>query len=86
MPNPLYNKFGGNRQPNNILSQLIQVQKNPAAILDILLQNGKINQQQYNDMKPFGNNPEQIVNYLVQHGNSNQINQATQMANQINTQ
>ena len=90
MPNPLFNRFGNAKQNNNyqygnnIISQLAQVKKNPAAILDILLQNGKINQKQYNDLQPFKNNPQQIVNYLVQNGNANQINQAQQMAGQIN--
>ena len=57
MPNPLFNRFGNMNQNSggNILHQLAQIKKNPSAILDILLQNGKINQQQYNDLQPCCN-------------------------------
>ena len=95
MPIPLFNRFGGGYQPNNqtggmnnfgggivnALKQYRQLQNNPGAILDILLQNGKINNQQYNELQPIRNDPQQIVNYLVQHGNASQINQAQQIAN-----
>ena len=97
MINPLFNRFGGTYKPNNqtgginnsgsgiinALRQYRQLQNDPGAILDILLQNGKINQQQYNELQPMRNNPQQIVNYLAQHGNSSQINQAKQMANDL---
>lgn len=91
MGNPLFNRFGGGYQPNNqvnnsggiigALRQYRQLQNDPGAILDILLHNGKINQQQYNELQPMRNNPQQIVNYLAQHGNASQINQAQQIAN-----
>ncbi len=88
--NPLFNKYGGINKPqnqnnhsNNILSQFLRLKNNPGAILDVLLQNGKINQQQYNDMQQFKNNPQMIVNYLINSGNGDAINQAKQVANQI---
>ena len=92
MANPLFNRFGNNTQRNNtgnngllnILNQYKQIQNDPGKILDILLNNGKISQQQYNDLQPMRNNPQQIVNYLSQHGNANQINQASQFANIFN--
>ena len=93
MPIPLYNRFGGKHQPNNqvnnsigiadVLKQYRQLQNDPGAILDILLRNNKINQQQYNELQPMRNNPMQIVNYLIQHGNAGQINQAQQNANNV---
>ena len=69
-------------QINNILSQVSALQNNPAAILDILLQHGKINQQQYNELQPYKDNPQQIVSYLISHGNAPQIDQARQQAGQ----
>lgn len=91
MANPLFNRFGnqnnqqyyGQRnQGNNIISQLAMLKKNPGAILDILIQNGKINQQQYNDLQQYKNNPEMIGKYLINSGKANEINQAEQTANQ----
>lgn len=85
MANPLFNRFGGgnNVQPqNNIISQFLRLQKNPGEILDVLLQSGKINQQQYNELQPYKNNPEMIGKYLMDNGNSNSINQIQQMLNQ----
>ena len=86
MSNPLFNRFGNNPAPRsgggllNILNQYRQIQNDPGKILDVLLNNGKINQQQYNDLQPMRNNPKQIVEYLSTHGNASQINQAQQMA------
>lgn len=95
MPIPLFNRFGGgmnmpngtnqnrnNQSNNNLLNQYLQLLKNPSGILDILMQNKKIDQQQYNDLQQYKNNPQQIANYLIQHGNANQINQAQQLAGQ----
>ncbi len=90
MGNPLFNRFGGinnanpnrNYNNNNIFHQLAQIKQNPGAILDILFQNGKINQQQYNDLWQFRNNPEMIGRYLINNGKANEINYAEQMANQ----
>ena len=66
MANPLFNRFGNNTQRNNtgnngllnILNQYKQIQNDPGKILDILLNNGKISQQQYNDLQPMRNNPQ----------------------------
>lgn len=96
MSNPLFNKFGGGNYYSppqrmmpqnsgngliNLIRQYKQIQNNPGAILDILLQNGKINQQQYNELQSVRNNPQQIFNYLSQHGNASQLNMAQQMFN-----
>lgn len=74
---------GGGNNLLNILNQYAQIKNDPGKIIDILVQNGKINQQQYNELQPMRNNPQQIVNYLFQHGNANQINQAQQIAAQF---
>ena len=90
MSTSLFNRFGNTNQyggfQNNILSQLALVKKNPGAILDILLQSGKINQQQYSDLQKYKNDPQAIVNYLIQNGNAGQINQAQRTAGQFGTQ
>ena len=93
MPTPLFNRFGNfggrqNYQPprnpgNNILHQLAMLKNNPGAILDILLQNGKINQQQYSELQQYKNNPSAIGNYLINHGKQNEIYQAEQEARSI---
>lgn len=84
MANSLFNRFGGgnNVQPqNNIISQFLRLQKNPSEILDVLLQSGKINQQQYNELQPHKNNPEAIGKYLMNNGNGSSINQIQQILN-----
>ena len=90
MSNPLFNRFGNtpqyNHRPanspsNNIISQFLRLKNNPGEILDILLNNGKISQQQYNELQPYKNNPEMIGKYLISHGNSDAINHAEQIAN-----
>ncbi len=93
MPTPLFNRFGNpgwqqNYQPqrnpgNNILHQLAMLKNNPGAILDILLQNDKINQQQYSELQQYKNNPQAIGNYLISHGKQNEIYQAEQDAKSI---
>ena len=96
MPNNLFNRFGnansninnqnyssGNSLPyNNIIAQFMQLNNNPGLILDIMLRNGKINQQQYNELQPYKNNPEMIGQYLMNNGKINEINNATQLAKQ----
>ena len=87
MANPLFNRFGntrmnGNNGVLNILNQYRQVQNDPGKILDILLNNGKINQQQYNDLQQYRNDPKSIAQYLINTGNASQINQAQQLVNQ----
>jgi len=59
------------------------LKNNPGAILDILLQNGKINQQQYSELQQYKNNPEAVGNYLISHGKQNEIYQAEQDAKSI---
>lgn len=90
MSNPLFNRFGNTSMSNNsgnkllsILSQYKQIQNDPGKILDVLLNSGKINQQQYNDLQPLRNNPKQIVEYLSRNGNANQIDQAQRIARQF---
>ncbi len=86
MANPLFNMLGGriNNSPvGNIMNQYMQLKRDPGKILDLLFQNGKINMQQYNDLQPYRNNPQAIVNYLSMNGNANQINTAENLANQL---
>lgn len=87
MSNPLFNKFGGmthqNNYRGNILSQIAQVKRNPGAILDILLQSGKINQQQYGELQPYKNNPQAIFQYLLNSGKQNELRDAEQAINQL---
>lgn len=86
MANPLFNILGGriNNSPvGNIMNQYMQLKQDPGKILDLLFQNGKINMQQYNDLQPYRNNPQAIVNYLSMNGNANQINTAENLANQL---
>lgn len=92
MATSLFNRFGNpgwqqNYQPQrnstNILHQLAMLKNNPGAILDILLQNGKINQQQYSELQQYKNNPQAIGNYLISHGKQNEIYQAEQDAKSI---
>lgn len=88
MANFLFNRFGNNvnynKTPNNnLISQFMSLRNNPSGILDILFQNKKISQQQYNALQPYKNNPEAIAKYLIDNGRSNEIRQAEQAANQI---
>lgn len=89
MPNFLFNRFGNNNlqqsnnNNNNLINQFMSLRNNPSGILDILIQKGKITQQQYNDLQSYKNNPEAIVKYLINNGCSNEIKHAEQAANQI---
>ena len=86
MPTSLFNRFGnmGKRNPqNNLVSQLMSLRSNPGGILDILLQNGKINQQQYSELQPYRNNPEAIGKYLISYGKGAEISNAEQTANMM---
>ena len=89
MGNSLFNRFGNmsnnsvGNSGSNILSYMAQIQKNPGVILDILMQNGKINQQQYNELQQFKNNPKDVVYYLLNNGNPNQKNQMQQSIDQF---
>lgn len=91
MSNPLFNRFGNIGSQNNyrtnsrdnILVQLAQVSRNPSAILDILFRSGKINQQQYNELQQYRNNPEAIGKYLINSGKGGELSQAEQIVNNI---
>ena len=85
MPNFLFNRYGNNNvnrpiynngNNGNILNQFMQCKNNPGAILDILLQKGKITQQQYTDLQQYKNNPEAIGRYLINAVNGQAINGA----------
>lgn len=91
MSNPLFSRFGNNHNATNtnngllnILNQYKQIQNDPGKILDVLLNNGKITQQQYSDLQPIRSDPRQIVEYLSQHGNADQINRVAQLLKQFN--
>ena len=64
-------------------SQLMSLRNNPGGILDILLQSGKINQQQYTELQPYKNNPEVIGKYLINRGFGGAISNAEQTANRM---
>ena len=68
---------------SNIFAQVRQCQQNPNAILDILAQAGKINQQQYQELQQYNGNAQQIVQYLMgqNQGYANQINKIIQQLN-----
>ena len=87
MATPLFQKYGNYQQQNqsrgNLALQLAQLKNNPGYILDILLQNKKITQQQYNELQPYRNNPEAIGKYLINSGKGNEIHQAEQLANTV---
>lgn len=77
MSNPLFNKFGPSQNysrmnPLQMANLFRQVQSNPSKITDLLLQNGRINKQQYDDMQKFGGNPEAIAKYLLENGTMTQ--------------
>ena len=90
MGNSLYNELNGvshsYQQPQNnvmnIMAQLRQVQQNPGAILDIMLQKGRITQQQYQDMQSIRNNPQAVAQYLMNHGHANEIKDKINIAQQ----
>ena len=89
MANSLFQKFGSmvsnhssaSKTNGNILSQYAMLKNNPGSILDILLQNGKINQRQYYELQQFKNNPEAIGKYLINSGYGQEITQAEKIAN-----
>ena len=84
--NPIFQRFGvknNQNKSNNLVSQLMSLRNNPGGILDILLQNNKIDQRQYQDLQQYKNNPQAIVQYLINNGKSVEINQAQKMADKI---
>lgn len=87
MPNPLYNMYNNminHAAPSgaNIIQQLMMIKNGQTSILDILAQQGKINQQQYNQLQPYKNNPQQIFNILYNSGYASQLNVAEGQAKQ----
>ena len=72
-----------NNNSMNILSMYKQVQNNPSMIVDILLQSGKINQAQYNDLQAYKNNPQMIVNYLLSNGNNGELSKIISQLNNL---
>lgn len=85
MSNPLYNKFGAGQQVNpasrlgnamQMIAAFKRVQNDPSQLADILRQNNRINDQQYQELKRCNGNPEQMGRYLLQSGimNQQQIN------------
>lgn len=78
----MYQQNGNAR--NNILTQFMMVKNNPGAVLDIMLRNGKINQQQYNDLQQYRDDPLMMVRYLANNGKSAELNYAEQIGNQMN--
>lgn len=71
MPNPFYQAMGGN-QPN-IMQMLGQIKQNPM---------GFLMQRKLNVPQNMVNDPNAIINHLLQTGqvNQDQINRAYQMA------
>ena len=83
MGNTLFDRFGGNagipQRNNNPMLNAInmvqlfrQIQNDPSKIADLLLNNGKITQDQYNEIQKFNGNPELIGRYLMQSGTMTQ--------------
>lgn len=85
----LFQRFNAlNQQANtggqrNMLSQFMNLKNNPSQIVDMLLQSGKITQQQYAELQQYKNNPEQIGMYLMNHGAAPQLNYLIQQLNNI---
>ncbi len=69
MPSSIYQRFSRPQQYNNgstsLAQDMKQVERDPGSILEILYRKGKINQQVYNELQPYRNNPEYIGKYLL---------------------
>lgn len=72
MPNPLFNRFVGQGNPMSNAMQVAnlfrQIQNDPSKITDLLLQKGRISEEQYQEMQKFGGNPRMMVQYLLGQG------------------
>lgn len=68
--NPLFGMMGGSNVGNmmQMINQIRQARQNPNILADILMQNGKINQNQYDQIKQFNGDPQMIGQYLMQSG------------------
>lgn len=52
----------------SIMDGFSQIRNNRASMQDLLLQNGRINSQQYNDLKAMGKDYRSMAQYLIQSG------------------
>lgn len=59
----VYDKFRGNN-PFSMMQDIKRLQENPAEIGQMLLNKGRINQEQYNQIRGM-NNPKDICVYLM---------------------
>lgn len=68
--NPLFGMMGGSNVGNmmQMISQIRQARQNPNMLADLLVQNGKINQSQYEQIRQFNGDPQKIGEYLMQNG------------------
>lgn len=68
----------------DIANKAKQLQGNPSGIGKLLLDNGRINQDQYNAIKDM-QSPSQIGNYLMNNGilGQQQVNQMSQIVPQV---
>ena len=73
---PIFQNMG------RIMQMVGQIRSNPSFASQLLLQQGKITNQQYNEIQQLGigNNPQAIGQYLMNHGimNSQQADMAKQ--------
>ena len=74
---------GGGGNTPNIYQQIQMLQRDTGAILDILAMSGKINQQQYSELQPYKNDPQKMVQYLINNGRADEIGKAQQDANNL---
>ena len=86
--NPIFGRMmGGMNQPvsnvMNMIQQIRQMQQNPNQLASLLLNNNKITQDQYEQIKDY--NPQQIGEYLMNAGTmpKQQVQQAYNMIPQI---
>ena len=68
--NPLFNMMGGVANPvqnmMGIVQKIQQIRQNPNGLADLLLNNHKIDQQTYEQIKNY--DPQQMGQYLMQTG------------------
>ena len=84
--NPLFGGMMGGMNGNpmmnmlNMIQQIRQMQQNPNQLADLLKNTGKINQQQYEEIKCFNGDAKKIGEYLMQSGSmpQQQVQQAYQ--------
>ena len=62
--------MGGSNVGNmmQMINQIRQARQNPNMLADLLVQNGKINQSQYEQIRQFNGDPQKIGEYLMQNG------------------